>query len=73
MATCFFNKDTQQPEPLLTLWECGAYQPLLAFEQKGHISPREFLKTHPIKMIDPPHSKTLLNFNSPRDIEGQTR
>ena len=71
MATCFFNKDTQQPDPLLTLWERDAHPHLLAFFERGNISPRDFLKTHPIKMIDPPNGKTLLNFNSPQDIEGQ--
>jgi molybdopterin-guanine dinucleotide biosynthesis protein A len=71
MATCFFNKDTQQPEPLLTLWERDAHAHLLAFVEKGNISPRDFLKTHPIKMIDPPHGKTLLNFNSSDDIGGK--
>ena len=72
MATCFFNRDTKQPEPLLTLWERDVHQHLLAFVKKGNISPREFLRTHPIKMIDPPHGKTLLNYNSPKDIEGET-
>ncbi len=67
MATCFYNAETQQPEPLLTLWETRAYPLLLKFAEDGNISPREFLKTHSIKMIDPPDKKTLLNFNYPRE------
>ena len=49
MATCYYNRETRQPEPLLTLWESIAYNPLLSFAENGNISPREFLKTHPVK------------------------
>ena len=65
MATCFFNPETQQPEPLLTLWEASAYPALLEFSKKGNISPREFLKTHPVRIIQPPDEKTLVNYNYP--------
>jgi molybdenum cofactor guanylyltransferase len=65
LATCFYNPETRQPEPLLTLWERQAYLQLLKFQQHGNISPREFLKTHPINMIHPPDAKVLVNFNYP--------
>ena len=65
LATCFFNAETQQPEPLLTLWEEQAYPYLLKFTEKGNISPREFLKTHPVNLIQPPDEKTLRNVNYP--------
>ncbi|HEX8041529.1 MAG TPA: molybdenum cofactor guanylyltransferase [Chryseosolibacter sp.] len=68
LATCFYNEETQQPEPLLTLWEARAYPSLLKFAEAGNPSPREFLKTHPVNMIDPPDKKTLLNFNYPRGL-----
>jgi molybdenum cofactor guanylyltransferase len=68
IATCFYNPETQQPEPLLTLWEPGAYPLLLAFTAQGNISPREFLKTHNVNLIQPPDGKMLLNFNSPKDL-----
>lgn len=71
MATCYYNRETRQPEPLLTLWESIAYNPLLTFAENGNISPREFLKTHPVKMIDPPDERTLMNFNSPADDPNQ--
>lgn len=67
MATCFFNPDTQLPEPLLTLWESTAWRSLKAFADEGKISPREFLRTHPVKMIDPPDRRTLENFNYPQE------
>jgi len=68
MATCYFNKDTQQPEPLLTIWEAHAHAHLLAFAKSGNISPREFLKTHPVKMVNPPDDKILRNVNYPGEI-----
>jgi len=69
MATCFFNPETRQPEPLLTLWEVHAFPALLKFADRGNLSPREFLKTHPVKMIDPPDTKALVNFNYPDDLQ----
>lgn len=68
IATCFYNPQAQQPEPLLTLWERAAHPLLLAFTEKGNISPRKFLKTHDVNLIQPPDEKTLLNFNSPKDL-----
>lgn len=65
LATCYFNKDTQQPEPLLTIWETHAHTYLSAFAKNGNVSPREFLKTHPVKMINPPDDKILRNVNYP--------
>jgi molybdopterin-guanine dinucleotide biosynthesis protein A len=68
MATCFFNPDTQLPEPLLTLWEKTAWHSLKAFADAGNVSPREFLRTHPVNMIDPPDRRTLENFNYPKEL-----
>lgn len=66
LATCFYNRETKQPEPLLTIWERQAYPFLLKFAHTGNISPRDFLRTHPVKMIDPPDDKVLLNINYPQ-------
>ena len=65
VATCFMNPETQQPEPLLTLWEPLAAPLLLKFFQAGGTSPRQFLSRHPAKTILPPNDKTLLNINYP--------
>lgn len=68
LATCYFNKDTQQPEPLLTIWETHAHAYLSAFAKNGNVSPREFLKTHPVRMINPPDDEILRNVNYPGDV-----
>lgn len=65
MATCFYNAKEKQPEPLLTVWERNSYPSLLKFVDNGNVSPREFLKSHPVSMVNPPDEKTILNFNYP--------
>ena len=44
VATCFFDSDGKNPEPLITIWEPRAYPLLLSFQKSGKISPRDFLK-----------------------------
>jgi molybdenum cofactor guanylyltransferase len=68
IATCFINPDENAPEPLLTLWEPSAYPLLLQFMRLGNIGPRDFLKMHPIHMLELPDHKLLLNVNSPDQI-----
>ena len=65
LATCFINPDSRQPEPLFTVWEPESFPLLAKFADNGNVSPRGFLKTHSVKMIDPPDSKILVNVNSP--------
>jgi molybdopterin-guanine dinucleotide biosynthesis protein A len=72
VATCFYNAEAKLPEPLLTLWEPLAYPLLLKFLEEGKISPRDFLKRNDVKMIDPPEEGTLMNVNSPEDLQGLT-
>lgn len=67
LATCFRNPQTQQPEPLLTVWETTAYPLLLKFAEEGNISPRDFLMKHPVNLIEPPDERILISFNSPED------
>jgi molybdenum cofactor guanylyltransferase len=73
IATCFFNRETSLPEPLLTIWEPSALQPLLTFVEGGKVSPRDFLSSHPVKMIHPEDGSILLNINSPDDLKPSGR
>lgn len=68
VATCFFNKERQHPEPLFTLWESSAYPLLADFTRKGKVSPKEFLTTHGVHVIHPPDERILLNVNTPEDF-----
>jgi molybdopterin-guanine dinucleotide biosynthesis protein A len=68
LATCFYNPATKAPEPLLTLWEAKAYPFLVAFTEKGNVSPREFLRTHDVELVDAVDSRTLVNINTPGSL-----
>lgn len=69
IATCFFDSEGKNPEPLVTIWEKTAYPPLLAFYKAGNISPREFLKREKANMVEIPDRKALLNINSLEELE----
>lgn len=67
MATCFFDSEGVQPEPLFVIWEIASLPSLLDFAKKGGASPREFLKKASIKIIESPFSRLHVNVNSPED------
>lgn len=68
VATCFYNAEEEFPEPLLTLWEPTAYPLLLEFVEKGNLSPRDFLKNHPVQLVSPPDKGIFKNINSPDQL-----
>lgn len=72
-ATCFYDSGDQQPEPLLTIWEPKADALLKDFFGQGRISPREFLKSTNIQLLNIPDKKALMNVNTPEDLEAFAR
>ncbi len=68
VATCFFDSEGKNPEPLVTIWEPTAYVPLLEFYNSGKLSPRLFLKQSPVNTVKIPDSRALLNINSPEEL-----
>lgn len=73
VATCFFNSETKLPEPLLTIWEPAAWPLLKKFTSQAHISPRDFLSSHTIKVVDVPDNGILDNINSPDQLPKGSR
>lgn len=69
LATCFFDSDGKNPEPLFTIWEHTASEPLLKFYASGKTSPRAFLKQSFVKIIKTPYPEILLNINSPEELQ----
>lgn len=69
MATCFFDSEGKNPEPLFTIWEPHAHEPLQQFCAEGKISPRDFLKVSEINIIPVPNTRFLLNINSKEEWE----
>lgn len=68
LATCFYNKDTGNPEPLISIWEPAAFELLKTFAASGNISPRDFLSANNVHVVDPPDAKVFYNMNRPEDL-----
>lgn len=68
-ATCFFDSDGKNPEPLFTLWEPKAWSSLESFYKSGRISPRDFLKQSAIQVLSVPDTRSLININSKEEWE----
>ncbi len=69
VATCFYDSDGKNPEPLVAIWEPRAYPLLLDFYKNGKVSPRDFLKNEDVNMIQIPNRNALVNINSPEELE----
>lgn len=69
IATCFLDSEGENPEPLFTIWEPHAGIELEKFYFEGGKSPREFLKSHEVKMMISPDKKIHFNVNTPHDLD----
>jgi len=67
-ATCFYDSDGQNPDPLFCIWEKHSFSRLLDFYSAGGISPRKFLMQHPVKLLVPMPGLNL-NINTPEDLD----
>lgn len=68
MATCFFDSEGKNPEPLLTIWEPAAAKPLRNFFKTGNVSPRAFLQQSPVNIIKAMNANVLTNINSTDEL-----
>jgi molybdopterin-guanine dinucleotide biosynthesis protein A len=69
VATCFFDSDGKNPEPLFAIWEPQVFPLLKIFYNSGKISPRDFLQNHSINMIKAPNTEMHFNVNTPEEFE----
>ncbi len=65
LATCFYNPETEFPEPLITIWEPQAYPVLLEFLSQGYACPRKVLINSDIEMIKLEDPSKMTNVNDP--------
>lgn len=72
LATCYFDSEGKQPEPLLCVWEKEACAFLTRFYEDGNFSPRQFLTTHAVNIVLAP-SAIHLNINTPEDLNQYRR
>ncbi len=63
LATACWNADRTGAEPLVSLWEPAAGPVLRTWFRAGNRSPRQFLSTHAVTMIDAPDSSVFDNVN----------
>lgn len=69
IATCFYDSDGKNPEPLVAIWEPRAYPLMMDFYKSGKISPRDFLKNVDTNIIQIPNRNALVNINSPEELD----
>lgn len=68
-ATCYFDSDGKDPEPMVCIWEPRCAGLLAEFYQSGEKSPKKFLKSHKVKLVRPPFPGMHLNINTPAEME----
>lgn len=69
VATCFYDSDGKNPEPLIAIWEPRAYTLMLNYYKSGKISPRDFLKLEDVNIIQIPDRNALVNINSQEELD----
>jgi molybdopterin-guanine dinucleotide biosynthesis protein A len=67
LATAYSSTHDGLPEPLCAIWEPAAAAAIAAYSQSGGICPRKFLRTHPVKLIEPRDRRALDNVNTPEE------
>lgn len=67
-ATCFYNPETDFPDPLITLWEPRAYMRLLEFLAMGYSCPRKVLINSDVKIVRLENPDVLKNVNTPEEL-----
>ncbi len=64
VATCYYNPDTEFPEPLITIWEPRAYPVLLQFLSNGYSCPRKVLINADIELVKLLNKDSIFNANT---------
>lgn len=67
VATCYYNPETDFPEPLITLWEPKAYPIMLQYMALGNSCPRKVLINSDIHMIKVVDTDFMRNVNTPEE------
>jgi molybdopterin-guanine dinucleotide biosynthesis protein A len=67
LATAYRSAHDGLPEPLCAIWEPAAAAAVAAYSRSGGTCPRKFLRTHPMKLIEPHDRRALDNINTPEE------
>ena len=63
LATAFWSVDGSSPEPLVSLWEPSAGPLLRTWFRAGNRSLRQFMKQHPVRLLNVPDALVFENVN----------
>ena len=69
MATTFYNEESNQIEPLITIYEPRALTIMLQMLASGFRSPQAMLTQNDIKIVKPNNPSALKNINFPEEKE----
>jgi len=69
VATAFYNEESNQIEPLITIYEPKALTVMLQMLALGYRSPQVMLAQNDIKIVKPNNSSALKNVNFPEEKE----
>lgn len=69
VATCFYDSDGKDPEPLVTLWEPHAKPLLEKYVDSGNKGIKYFLLQHDIQLLPAPDEKIHMNINSEQQLK----
>ncbi|WP_202621828.1 NTP transferase domain-containing protein [Pontibacter russatus] len=69
IATTIESPHDGFPEPLIAIWEPKSYAVLLSFLAQGYTCPRKVLINSHIRLLKPLNPNTLLNVNTPEELE----
>jgi molybdopterin-guanine dinucleotide biosynthesis protein A len=67
-ATVFQNPESQNPEPLIGIWECNILKTIQRNSTNQNHSPTKLLKQNDIQLLSPVNPKWLLNVNTQREL-----
>jgi molybdopterin-guanine dinucleotide biosynthesis protein A len=68
LATCYRDLASGMPEPLMSIWEPAARTVLVEWMRSGNVSPRRFLETHEVRMIETSKESSLSNLNTEEEL-----
>lgn len=72
-ATAYASDFDGQPEPLCAIWEASSHAALAAHVENGNASLRGALARMHVRLLPARHDETLINTNTPEDVEGVQR
>jgi len=67
VATAYASAHDGLPEPLCAIWEPAAAAALAAFQKLGGDCPRNFLRSHAVRLLEPRDRHALDNVNTPEE------